>query len=98
MFSCKIHGAGEKIAAIADSDLVGRTIKGMIDIEITAEFYGNGSMGADEVLLLIRGSTIKNAIGRMSVKLLVDRGLADPEAVLEIGGIPHAQVVYTGKI
>lgn len=93
MFSCKIHNCGEKMAAIADTDIIGKALTDTI--EVTKDFYGNASMDAGEVLLLLRGCTIINAIGKESVKLLVKEGLVDPESVLEIGGVPHAQVIYT---
>ena len=96
MFSCKIHECGEKMTAIADAGLIGRTITGReMEVSISEQFYGNSNMGEKEALLLIRGSTIINAIGKNSVELLVRKGFVNPEAILEIGGIPHAQVICT---
>ncbi len=98
MLSCKIHDVGEKMAALADSYLIGKTIKnGEIEVFVSPDFYGSEKFNEKKVLTLITGSTIINAIGRKSVKLLAGKGLVDEKSVLDIGGIPHAQIICIKK-
>jgi len=42
---------------------------------------------------MIENSTIVNMVGRNVVRKAIERGYVHPDAVLNIEGIPHAQVV-----
>jgi hypothetical protein len=42
---------------------------------------------------MIENSTIVNMIGKNVVKEAIQRGYVHPEAVLNIEGVPHAQIV-----
>jgi len=42
---------------------------------------------------MIENSTIVNMVGKNIVKKAIERGYVHPEAVIEIEGVPHAQIV-----
>ncbi|MBS7621643.1 DUF424 family protein, partial [Candidatus Bathyarchaeota archaeon] len=42
---------------------------------------------------MIENSTIVNMIGKNIVKRAVEKGYVHPEAILDIEGVPHAQIV-----
>jgi len=47
----------------------------------------------DEAVSMIENSTIVNMVGKNIVKKAIERGYVHPEAVIEIEGVPHAQIV-----
>jgi hypothetical protein len=50
-------------------------------------------MTVEEVIELMKESTIVNMVGHKVVKKAIEKGLVHPEAVLKISGVPHAQIV-----
>jgi len=50
-------------------------------------------MTVEEVIELMEQSTIVNMVGHKIVRKAIERGLVHPDAVLEISGVPHAQIV-----
>ena len=82
------------VLAICDSEILGRTLReGKIVFHVKDEFYNGGRVTVDEALGMIENSTIVNMVGKNCVELAIQRGYVHPEAVLEIEGVPHAQIV-----
>lgn len=82
------------LLAICDADVLGKTLKhGKIVFQIREEFYKGSLVSLEEAIDLIQQSTIINMVGRRIVKKALEKGLVHPDAVLEIEGIPHAQIV-----
>ena len=82
------------ILAICDIDLLGKTIEeGEIVFKVNKDFYDGTRISIEEAFDLIEKSTIINMIGRKIVGTAVEYGLVHADAVLEICGIPHAQIV-----
>ncbi len=82
------------ILAICDCDLLGRTLKqGRIIFRIKGEFYNGGKTTVEEAVTMIENSTIVNMVGKNCVERAIQKGYVHPEAVLQIEGIPHAQIV-----
>ena len=50
-------------------------------------------MTVEEVIELMKQSTIVNMVGHNVVKKAIEKGLIHPDAVLKISGIPHAQII-----
>ena len=79
---------------MCDADLLGKTLKqGKIIFHVREEFYKGSLVSLEEAVDLIPQSTIVNIVGRKVVKKAVKKGLVHPDAVLEIEGVPHAQIV-----
>ncbi|NIW52845.1 MAG: DUF424 family protein, partial [Candidatus Korarchaeota archaeon] len=77
-----------------DADLLGRVLReGKIVFEVREEFYKGPKMSIDEAIDLMEKSTVVNMVGNFIVQKAIEKRLIHPEAVLNISGIPHAQIV-----
>ena len=82
------------LLAICDCEILGRTLReGKIVFHVKDEFYNGGKVTLEEALGMIENSTIVNMVGRNCVEKAVEKGYVHPDAVLNIEGIPHAQIV-----
>lgn len=85
---------GQIMVAVCDKSLIGRTFQeGEIVLRVTEEFYKGFSATEDEVSAALDRATIANLVGEMTVACAVEGGHVDPEQVLVIDGVPHAQMV-----
>ncbi len=81
--------------AVSDSGLVGREFKeGKMRLKVTEAFYGSEEAQADapEVLRQLSVCTIANLVGIEIVTLAIQHGFVNPDSVLDIEGVPHAQL------
>lgn len=82
------------LLAVCDCDLLGRTLKeGKIVFQIKPEFYNGRKAPLDEAVDLIDNSTIVNLVGKNCVEKAIAEGYVHPDAVLNIEGVPHAQIM-----
>jgi len=82
------------LLAICDSELLGRTLRqGKIVFHVKDEFYNGGKLAVDEAVRMIDNSTIVNMVGKNCVGKAIEKGYVHPDAVLDIEGVPHAQIV-----
>ena len=82
------------LLATCDVELLGKILReGKIVFKVGEEFYKGPKMPVEEALELMKESTIVNMVGHNIVKKAIENGLVHPEAVLKIGGVPHAQIV-----
>ncbi|MEM1582310.1 MAG: DUF424 family protein [Candidatus Bathyarchaeia archaeon] len=82
------------LLAICDTDILGKTFrKNGIVFEVKEEFYNGYKADIEEALSLIERSTIVNLCGRNVVERAVERGYVHPEAIFEICGVLHAQIM-----
>jgi hypothetical protein len=91
----KMHRRGaELLVAAADDDLLGRTFKSDgLTITVSESFYKGESCDEEGLVNRLRMATMANLVGEQVVALAIKHGLIDPESVLRIGGVPHAQMV-----
>ncbi|MCW8802556.1 MAG: DUF424 family protein [Candidatus Bathyarchaeota archaeon] len=91
----KLSKCGEHVLlAACDEELLGQVLKqGKIVFTIKEEFYKGPKIPLDDAVSLIEESTVVNLVGPNIVKKAIDKGLVHPEAVIEICGVPHAQIV-----
>jgi uncharacterized protein len=82
------------LLAICDCEILGKTLReGKIVFHVKDEFYNGGKVTLEEAVSMIENSTIVNMVGRNCVEKAVEKGYVHPDAVLNIEGIPHAQIV-----
>ena len=82
------------LLAICDCELLGKTLReGKIVFHVKDEFYNGGKVAVEEALGMIANSTIVNMVGKHCVERAIKKGYVHPEAVLNIEGVPHAQIV-----
>ena len=82
------------LLAACDEEILGNILKdGKIVFKIGEEFYKGPKIPIEEAIELMKESTVVNIVGSNIVKKAIEKGLVHPEAVLEICGIPHAQIM-----
>ena len=86
----------QTLIAVCDLNLLGKTLKlGDIKFEVRRVFYGGSVVSVDEAMKLIKQGTAVNMVGSLIVKKAIEEGLVHPQAILDISGVPHAQIVRT---
>ena len=82
------------LLAVCDCELLGRTLRqGKIVFHVKDEFYNGGKVTVEEAVNMIENSTIVNMVGKNCVEKAIEKGYVHPDAVLNIEGVPHAQIV-----
>jgi len=82
------------LLCICDAEILGKTFhEGKITFRVKEDFYKGRRVVVEKAIDLIEASTIVNMVGKNVVKKAIERGFVHPEAVLNIEGVPHAQIV-----
>jgi hypothetical protein len=82
------------LLVICDTEILGKTLReGKIVFNVKEEFYKGARVAIEEAVDMITNSTIVNMIGKNIVQKAIEKGYVHPEAVLNIEGVPHAQIV-----
>jgi len=82
------------LLAICDAEILGKTFhEGKIAFHVKEDFYKGARVTVEEAVEMIENSTIVNMVGKNVVQKAMERGYVHPEAVLDIEGVPHAQIV-----
>ena len=91
----KLSKCGEHVLlAVCDEELLGEILRdGKIVFDIREEFYKGPKIPVEDAISLISESTVVNMIGSNIVNKAIEQGLVHPDAILNICGIPHAQIV-----
>ncbi len=80
--------------ATCDAELLGQVLRDdKIVFEVKEGFYKGSKVSVEEAIELVKQCTIVNMVGKHIVDRAVKEGLVHPEAILEISGVPHAQIV-----
>lgn len=87
-----IHTQGEILLAAADSDLIDRDLReGVLHLKVYENFYGDTKVSEETFVSSLSLCTIANLVGKRVVDIAIREDLIDPENVIFIEGIPHAQ-------
>ena len=91
----KLRKIGNNVLlSICDAEILGRTLReGKIVFQVTEEFYKGVEVELEEAIAMIENSTIVNIVGKNVVQKAVEKGYVHPEAIINIEGVPHAQIV-----
>jgi len=91
----KVHRRGGVVlVAACDSGLIGRRLKeGELRLEVREEFYGGDSGGEEMLLNRLSMATMANLVGEEVCRIAAEHDYIDPECVMTIEGVPHAQMV-----
>ena len=85
---------GNVLLAVCDAEILGKTLReGDIVFRITEQFYKGARVTIEEAVMMIANSTIVNLVGKNIVGRAIENGYVHPEAVVNIEGVPHAQIV-----
>jgi len=94
LIKMKVYRTGKDIlVAACDSHLIGQKFKeGELRLEVSA-FYDGLEVEKQEFLRQLKLATIGNFVGEEVVKITIEEGFVDKNCVIEIDGVPHAQMV-----
>lgn len=95
MICIKIYKRGKDVLiAACDEKLIGKTFEeGKFQIEVRKDFYDGERVTPEILKEFLENSTIANLVGDETIKCAIEMGLIDPDCVIKIKGIPHAQMV-----
>lgn len=94
-YRIKVHShPNETILAVCDEDILGQTFRGDgLRIKVLENFYGGDIVDEEGLIRAFDSFTVLNIVGNSAVELAVARGIVEPDRVLVIGGVKHAQAV-----
>ncbi len=82
------------ILVVTDAELIGKKFESeKLQLDFSSSFYKGAEMSEAEILEKAKGSYILHVSGAEAVKVL--SSFIDKASVIEIGGVPHAEV-YLG--
>jgi hypothetical protein len=82
------------VIGACDEELLGkRFTEGKFQIDVTKKFYEGERISIKTLERFLLDATIANLVGRQTVECAMRLGLVNPECILKIKDIPHAQVV-----
>ncbi len=94
MFMKKYDTDGQTIVAVCDKNIIGKKFReGALVLQLDECFYKGEDACEGEVKEALQSATIANIAGKKSIACAVECGCVDPETVIFIEGIPHAQMV-----
>ena len=95
MISIKIYRrANDVLIGACDEKLIGKKYEeGKYQIDVKKDFYDGERVTSDILKKLLKDATIANLVGKETVNCAIKMGLIDPDCVIKIKGIPHAQMV-----
>jgi hypothetical protein len=89
----KYSTQGEILLAACDDEILGRTFcEGELQLVVSESFYGGEKVSKENFIELIKNATIINLVGEKVIKIALDLGLIGPDGIIEIDGVPHAQI------
>jgi len=95
MISIKIYKHGNDIVVGAcDEHLLGKKfIEGKFQIDVAKKFYEGRRIDIKTFEKYLTDATIANLVGEETVKCAIKLGLVNPDCILKIKGVPHAQMI-----
>ncbi len=95
MISIKIyHHGDELVIGACDEDLLGKKFKkGNLQIDCSRQFYDGERITPEAFEKILGDATIANLVGKKTVACAVKLGLINPDCILKIKGVPHAQMI-----
>lgn len=100
MFAVKSYQQGvQRLVAACDEELLGtRHSEGKLRLDVAPGFYDGVRVDGETLASYLRGCTVANLVGPRTVDVAIGMGLVEPENVLHIGGVPHAQLLVLGLL
>ena len=92
-FCVKAYQQGvQRLVAACDTELLNTSHReGKFKLDVPASFYDGLRVDQEGLGAYLRGATVANLVGKRSIDVAVDLGLVDPQNVLVVDGVPHAQ-------
>ena len=88
------HNRGEVLVAACDRSILGKNFEeGDFHIEVSKKFYFDAYVTDLTFLNSLKIATIANLVGKHVVNIALREGYISEGNIIEIRGIPHAQMV-----
>jgi len=85
---------GRILLTICDDEVIGKKLEeGKKQLDLSADFFKGERKTEEEVKQLIKKAVFLNLNGEKAVALGVELGFVDPENILFISNVPHAECV-----
>ncbi|OGD45848.1 hypothetical protein A3K69_07500 [Candidatus Bathyarchaeota archaeon RBG_16_57_9] len=84
---------GETLLAACDKDVLGKTFKGKgLKITVSEGFYRGEDADEETLVNRLQLATVANLVGERTLEIAIRHGFVDSDCVMDIGGVPHAQM------
>ena len=84
---------GHVLVAACDKEVLGRSLKhDNTTVEVSRAFYEGENISGEELQKALEEATTANLFGEKTIKCAVKCRLIDPDSVIMIDGVPHAQI------
>ncbi len=94
MYMKKYDTEGQIMIAVCDMNILGKRFReGKLVLRLDSSFYKGDEADETEVKDALLSATIANIAGEKAIACAVECGCIDPDAVIFIEGIPHAQMI-----
>lgn len=92
----KIYKNGRNVlVAACDKELLGKKLKhGNTVVEIRRDFYEGEDVSEEELQNALQEATTANLFGEKTVNCAIKYGFIDPDSVIMIDCVPHAQIFW----
>ncbi|MBT4935395.1 DUF424 family protein [Candidatus Woesearchaeota archaeon] len=82
------------LVVITDKDILGKKfMEGKVQLDLTKEFYKGEEMDEKDVITLCEKARDLHLTGKHAVALGINQNLIDPQNILYVQKVPHAEVV-----
>ena len=94
-YNYKVHVQGDyRLVGICDIGIDGKVFKeGKKKIFVDPAFYCSDIAEESQMMNLISTADSVNLVGNDAVKYVIEMGLVDPDCVIVIQGVKHAQII-----
>jgi hypothetical protein len=95
MISIRVYKHGDDLVIGAcDEQLLGKKFRqGKFQIDVSKRFYDGERINKKTLEKFLADATIANLVGEETVKCAIKLGLINPECILRVKGVPHAQMI-----
>ena len=94
MYMKQYDTGGKLIVAVCDKEIIGKKFhEGELTLKLETSFYKGVEASENEIKEALSCATIANIAGEKAIACAVECGCVDPDTVIFIEGIPHAQMV-----
>jgi len=84
---------GNVLVAACDKEVLGKNLKhGKVVVEISRTFYEGECVSEEELQKALQGAMTANLFGEKTIKCAIKCGFIDPDSVIMIDCVPHAQI------
>jgi hypothetical protein len=94
MYMKKYETNMQLIVAVCDKEIIGKKFQeGGLTLKLEPSFYKGTDASESEIKEALSCATIANVAGEKAIACAVECGCVDPDTVIFIEGIPHAQMI-----